>query len=347
MKKLLKYISPFAPDQSGASAVLFELGGLIVICDAGGCTGNVCGFDEPRWFHKKSAIFSAGLRDMDAILGRDEKLVEKLVDASNNLKANFIAIIGTPVPAVIATDYHALSHMIKRKTGLEVITVDTDGTKLYDVGEEKAYMELFRTFAKKDVEVKDKTVGVIGMTPLELSELDAGIKTQEILKAKGYENVYTYGMDCGLEEVRKAGEAKKNIVVSVSGIKAAKYLEKEFGTPYEVAYPLLDGKLEMDADRFRNKKILVVNQQVIGNEIRNRIEEICHADVRVATWFEQSKELKREGDLKFRHEEDFVKEIADNQYDIIIGDNLLKRAIKEYNGEFIDFPNFAISGRLW
>ena len=114
-----------------------------------------------------------------------------------------------------------------------------------------------------------------------------------------------------------------------------------------MAYPLLDGKLEMDADRFRNKKILVVNQQVIGNEIRNRIEEICHADVRVATWFEQSKELKREGDLKFRHEEDFVKEIADNQYDIIIGDNLLKRAIKEYNGEFIDFPNFAISGRLW
>ena len=46
-------------------------------------------------------------------------------------------------------------------------------------------------------------------------------------------------------------------------------------------------------------------------------------------------------------EEDFVKEIADKQYDIIIGDNLLKRAIKEYNGEFIDFPNFAISGRLW
>ena len=78
MKNLLKLLSPFAPDQSGASAVLYELGGLMVICDAGGCAGNVCGFDEPRWFTKKSAVFSAGLRDMDAILGRDDRLIEKL-----------------------------------------------------------------------------------------------------------------------------------------------------------------------------------------------------------------------------------------------------------------------------
>ena len=67
MKGLRKYLTPFAPDQSGAVSVLYELGGILVICDAGGCVGNVCGFDEPRWFSRKSAIFSAGLRDMDAI----------------------------------------------------------------------------------------------------------------------------------------------------------------------------------------------------------------------------------------------------------------------------------------
>ena len=66
MKGLLKYLSPFAPDQSGAASVLYDMGGLTIICDAGGCTGNICGFDEPRWFLRKSAIFSAGLRDMDA-----------------------------------------------------------------------------------------------------------------------------------------------------------------------------------------------------------------------------------------------------------------------------------------
>ena len=48
MKGLLKHISPLAPDDSGACSVLYELGGIVVICDAGGCAGNVCGFDEPR-----------------------------------------------------------------------------------------------------------------------------------------------------------------------------------------------------------------------------------------------------------------------------------------------------------
>ena len=68
-----------------------------MICDAGGCTGNICGFDEPRWFLKKSALFSAGLRDMDAILGRDDRLVEKLKDAADRLDGKFAALIGTPV----------------------------------------------------------------------------------------------------------------------------------------------------------------------------------------------------------------------------------------------------------
>ena len=108
MKGLLKYLSPFAPDQSGAVSVLYDLGGITVICDAGGCTGNICGFDEPRWFVRKSAIFSAGLRDMDAILGRDDRLIEKLKDTAQKVDAGFAAIIGTPVPAVIATDFQGI-----------------------------------------------------------------------------------------------------------------------------------------------------------------------------------------------------------------------------------------------
>ena len=82
MRGLRKYLTPFAPDQSGAVSVLYELGGIVVVCDAGGCTGNICGFDEPRWHTTRSAVFSAGLRDMDAILGRDDKLVAELADAA-------------------------------------------------------------------------------------------------------------------------------------------------------------------------------------------------------------------------------------------------------------------------
>ena len=157
MKGLWKYLSPFAPDQSGACAVLYDLGGIIIICDAGGCAGNVCGFDEPRWFTDRSAIFSAGLRDMDAVFGRDEQLVDKLISAYDDLggEAEFAAIVGTPVPAVIGTDYFALKRLAKKKSGLTIITVDTNGMELYDEGAAKAYMSIVEEFALDIDEAKD------------------------------------------------------------------------------------------------------------------------------------------------------------------------------------------------
>ena len=161
MRGLRKYLTPFAPDQSGAVSVLYEFGGIIVICDAGGCTGNICGFDEPRWFESKSALFSAGLRDMDAILGRDDRLVAKLADAVTKLDAKFAAIIGTPVPAVIGTDYHALKRMTEKKVDLPILTVDTDGMELYDKGSAKAWLELFRVFAGEKEEMVPGNIGIL------------------------------------------------------------------------------------------------------------------------------------------------------------------------------------------
>ena len=223
MKGLWKYISPFAPDHSGSTAVFYELGGITVICDAGGCTGNVCGFDEPRWFTQKSAIFSAGLRDMDAILGRDEKLVEKLKDTAEKVEANFAAIIGTPVPAVIATDYKALKRMAENSIGIPVLTVDTDGMQLYDTGASKAYLELFKCFTEENNTVEKGRIGVIGATPLDIPA-DTGVALiNERLKAEGWEKICCYGMGGNIDDIKTAAAVEKNIVISPCGIAAAKW----------------------------------------------------------------------------------------------------------------------------
>ena len=47
MKGLLRYLSPMAPDQSGAVAVLYDMDCITVVCDAGGCTGNICSSTTP------------------------------------------------------------------------------------------------------------------------------------------------------------------------------------------------------------------------------------------------------------------------------------------------------------
>ena len=356
VRGLWKGLTPFAPDQSGAASVFYELEGILVICDAGGCTGNVCGFDEPRWFGERSAIFSAGLRDMDAILGRDDRLVAKLTDAAEKIDANFAAVIGTPVPAVIATDYRALQRMCEKKTNLPILTVDTNGMELYDVGEEKAWLTLFKTFAGKEVasqkeaseeddSSKKMKIGVLGLTPHDVSDLNI----EEKFRKSENENTHyiCYGMRAGIDKVKTAGSADKNLVVAPAALETAKYLEKEFGTPYEVGYPFVDELIpELGYER---KKILIIHQQVIANairqEIRTRSDE-QNTEVTVASWFMMKSELSEEGDLSLKEEMDYCKLVQNGNYDIVFADENMRGLVPGFKGTFVNIRHFAVSGKL-
>lgn len=343
MRGLRKYLTPFAPDQSGAVSVLYELGGIIVICDAGGCTGNVCGFDEPRWFERKSAVFSAGLRDMDAILGRDDRLVAKLVDAAEKVEAGFAAVIGTPVPAVIGTDYQALKRMCEKKTDLPVLAVNTDGMELYDGGERKAYLELFKVFAREKLPVETGRVGILGMTPQDVSDLKAADKLREKFKSQGHQAV-CYGMGDGLDEVKKASSVEKNIVVSPAALECARYLEKTFGTPYEVGYPLVE-ELVPDME-YAGKKILIVQQQVMAGSIRAELRKRGgDGKITVASWFSMEKDLLEEGDVSLKDEEDYMELVEKGRYDVIFADTCMRRMTKDFSGVFVDAVHFAVSGK--
>ena len=356
VRGLWKGLTPFAPDQSGAASVFYELGGILVICDAGGCTGNVCGFDEPRWFGERSAIFSAGLRDMDAILGRDDRLVAKLTDAAEKIDANFAAVIGTPVPAVIATDYRALQRMCEKKTNLPILTVDTNGMELYDVGEEKAWLTLFKTFAGKDVASqkeaseeddfsKKMKIGVLGLTPQDVSDLHVEEKFRKLEN----ENTHyiCYGMGAGIDKVKTAGSADKNLVVAPAALETAKYLEKEFGTPYEVGYPFVDELIpELD---YAGKKILIIHQQVIANAIRQEIRTRSNeqnTEVTVASWFMMKSELSEEEDLSLKEEMDYCKLVQNGNYDIVFADENMRGLVPGFKGTFVNVRHFAVSGKL-
>ena len=341
MKKFLKYMSPFAPDQSGACGVFYELGGLIIICDAGGCAGNICGFDEPRWFDKKSAVFSAGLRDMDAIMGRDDKLIEKLALSFEQLGGKFALIVSTPVPAIIATDLRSLERMGEKKINVPCIALDCTGTGYYDKGEEKAWFRLFETFAKESFEKAPGKVGIIGATPIE-----TGYKDAEKLSAYLSGNTVIYSMGTTLEDVIKASECENNIVVSLAGLKAAKYLNDKFGIPYEIAYPFIPENIIDEAKKYAGKNILIIHSQFAANELR---KAIGGDNIKCATWFMLDKEYTLDGDIQLSGEDDLTELLEKESFDLIIADSDALPLIKStgYEGEFIDYPEFAVSGRLF
>jgi nitrogenase molybdenum-cofactor synthesis protein NifE len=364
-KGLRRHLTPFAPDQSGAVSVLYEMGGIIVICDAGGCAGNICGFDEPRWFGEKSAVFSAGLRDMDAILGRDEKLVEKLKKAADQVPASFAAIIGTPVPAVIGTDFRALERMSEKATGLTILSIDTDGMHWYDRGAEKAFEALFKTFCRdrnedpeqyKDSKQNDHQIqndpsalyagtpkiGVLGATPLDLNDTKAADRLRRKILEETGKTAVCYGMGASLEDVRRAAGVSENLVVSPAGLSTAVWMEKKFGIPYRADLPLAEEYLP--EEDLSGKKILVVHQQVMADSLRRRLEAKGAAHVDCATWFMLKKELGRQEDIQLKEEEDFTDLVREGGYDLILADQALRPLVPDYQGAWIHVPHFAVSG---
>ena len=327
MKGLRKVLTPFAPDQSGAVGVLYEFGALIVIIDAGGCTGNICGFDEPRWQISSSAVFSAGLRDMDAILGRDELLVKKIAKAHEAIDVKFTALVGTPVPAVIATDYDALSYMIENKTGKPVVAIRTDGMHLYDKGASDAYVKLIEAFANEKKAVDEKAVGIFGALPLDMGGNDRE-KIKSYYLDQGYTTVRMYGTGAGLEDIENVSANALNVAVSSCGIDAVTRLNELFGTHFEITDPSKYGLT------FASGRTLVVHDEVCGKTIKERSE----GTVETATFF-----ATHNNDIKLTEEDEFTELVMNGNWDNLVCDASLLPLIPEYKGNFISLPHFAVS----
>ena len=338
-------VTPFAPDQSGAVSVLFGLGGITVICDAGGCTGNICGFDEPRWLTRKSALFSAGLRDMDAIMGRDRDLVRKLAEAAQEDEYAFAAVIGTPVPAVIGTDLQAISRMVKKKTGLPVLAIPTTGMAYYDAGAEKAWLALADTFCPAgEVTVRQGRLGILGATPMDLGDPDSGMRLKELLLEEGWREPVCCGMGDGLDRFKEAGSAAANLVVSVSAYEAAKVLRDRFGTPFTCENPLAARAARGWNADWKGKKVLVVHEQITANSIRDVLVEEGAASVTAGSFFMMKKDLMKEGDLAFSDAAAFASAVRRGSYDVIAADPVCREMVPAFEGAWIPLVHFAVSG---
>ena len=207
---------------------------------------------------------------------------------------------------------------------------------------------MFKTFATEKLDTDPGTVGVLGASPLDFPTLDAGNMLSDTLKKDGWKMVKCYGMGAGLDDVRAASAAKKNIVISPAGLAAAKYLQKVFGTPYEVQCPWLPEQVLDALPALAGKKTLVIHQQFAANAVRDAILKLDPASqVTVASWFIMESEFMHENDFRIESEEAFIEAVANGGYDAVVCDSRLRAALPRTQAfDIIDFPHFAVSGRL-
>ena len=149
MSQLCFYLPPFSSDYAGACSSLFDLGGMVVIHDGACCSRNHVGFDEPRWFGNKRPIFCSGLREVDAVMGADDKLIQKIQTMLQTMEPPaFIAILGSPVPTVIGADLKGIAMELEDLTGIPSFGLDTTGLRYYNRGIDLAASALVERYTQ-------------------------------------------------------------------------------------------------------------------------------------------------------------------------------------------------------
>lgn len=381
MKQIASRISIYSADAFGVCSALYELGGLCVMHDASGCNSTYNTHDEPRWYDFDSMVYISGLSEMEAIMGDDQKFIDDIVYTAKELSPNFIAMAGTPIPTMIGTDFKAIANIIEKETNIPTFGFDTTGMHSYVSGAYKAFEALAKRFLKRNdkesrgeqKESVDKEsreakntiikVNILGATPLDFSINKSVEAMVDLLKENNFEVISTWAMGSSLEYIKNAGDADVNLVVSYSGMGAAKYMYENLNIPYVIGTPFgkefankviedlkevkstKGNKISYDNRKIdKNAEITIVGESIMSESLAYAISKEKNKTVNVISSLETDEKLLLEGDKIAMFEDDIEKCLKNSK--TIIADPLF-RPICPLDSNFISLPHEAFSGRIY
>ncbi|MEA4823724.1 MAG: nitrogenase component 1 [Clostridiaceae bacterium] len=359
MKQTARIISTYASDVSGVCSALYELGGMTVMHDASGCNSTYNTHDEPRWYDRDSFVFISALSEMDAILGDDEKLIRDITETALELHPRFIAVAGTPIPMMIGTDFDAVAKAVEENTSIPSFGITTNGMHSYISGAGAALDAITRRFVDPSARPTPgaKRVNLLGATPLDFSINGSVEAIRVLLTSHGWEVVSTWAMGDTLDKLARAGEANVNLVVSYSGIPAARRLRQMFGTPYVTGVPVGEAFSETlltalehgecavpYTARPKGADAVIIGESICSGSLAAAISEEHGLSTRVLCPLETEDAFLAEGDRVAPDEDDLIPLLADAK--IVIADPLY-RPICPDTAKFYPLPSEGFSGRIY
>ena len=366
MKQIASRISIYSADTFGVCSALYELGGLCVMHDASGCNSTYNTHDEPRWYDFDSMVYISGISEMEAIMGDDQKFIDDIIYTAKELNPKFIALAGTPIPTMIGTDFKAIANIVENETKIPTFGFNTTGMNSYVSGAYKAFEALSKRFLKrndKESRAEKSRVNILGATPLDFSINNSIKSTVDLLKENDFDVISTWAMGSTLEDIKNAGNADVNLVISYSGMGAAKYMYEKFNIPYIVGTPFgkeFAKKIVVDLKEAiitkenkisyinrkidKNPQITIVGESIMSESLAYAISTEKNKTVNVISTLETDKNLLLEGDKLKIYEDDIEKELKNSK--IIIADPLY-RPICPLDSNFISLPHEGFSGRIY
>ena len=366
MKQIASRISIYSADTFGVCSALYELGGLCVMHDASGCNSTYNTHDEPRWYDFDSMVYISGISEMEAIMGDDQKFIDDIIYTAKELNPKFIALAGTPIPTMIGTDFKAIANIVENETKIPTFGFNTTGMNSYVSGSYKAFETLSKRFLKrndKESRAEKSRVNILGATPLDFSINNSIKSTVDLLKENDFDVISTWAMGSTLEDIKNAVNTDVNLVISYSGMGAAKYMYEKFNIPYIVGTPFgkeFAKKIVVDLKEAiitkenkisyinrkidKNPQITIVGESIMSESLAYAISTEKNKTVNVISTLETDKNLLLEGD-KLKTYEDDIEEALKNSKTIIA--DPLYRPICPLDSNFISLPHEGFSGRIY
>lgn len=380
MAKLSLHLPPFAGDYSGACSTLFGLDCLVIIIDAGCCTRNYVEYDELRWSHRRKSTFSAQLRTLDAVLGDDERILEQAIEAAEALRPACIALVGTPVPAIVGMDLAGMAHEVEARCGVPTLGLPTTGFETYEHGASLALAALCERFAVEGALPTSfgapgarPRVNLLGVTPHDCMGEEQAVALEACVREQGFEVAWSTASSYALEDVAAASSADASLVVAWSGLAAARLLRDRCGVPFATGFPAgsagadalgaalraamagervgVSSPAPRTASAMAAAPVLVVGEQVAANALRGALRaRFAHVGavpaVHVASFFAMERAWMEPGDRRLETEADLARYAEEHPGLRCVGDPLLRRVPGLAAALLLELPHEAVSSTL-
>ena len=344
-----------AADYSGAISAIKQMGGCVILCSPDGCIDNYSGMEETLPESQKMAFCSAAIVENEAILGLEDPLRKRAVAFARRYNPPFIALVGSPITAILGTDLRGLACEIQGETGVATLAIDTNGFDTYETGIQKAYEALFRHFVKPAAPPtrKPNLVNILGYTHLDYCNDEDLQLLLSLLEGQGK----TVGCIIGygsLQDLPRLLEAEYSLVVSASGLPLARRLKQMANIPYSCELPVggsaafaaSESGLFPNASQATTLRTLVVGDQVMAHSLRKLIEKRYGATCDIASRVRLDSEFTREGDARAKNEAALAAKVAQG-YRIVVADPLCAPVVDGQQQILFGLPRPAMSSLVY
>ena len=272
-------------------------------------------------------VTDSALRNEDIISGTEHKIIQAYEDnAGSNPK--FVFVSNAPSSAMISSDVESASLRIAEIGNIPAGSVKIYGEKDYLFGAAITFEAIAKLLMEKAEKI-DRSVNILGCNIIDWNQEAIDTFTR-LIEERGAKVIGKWGA-AGMttESIKASAAAALNIVVNVSGIKAAQYMKDEFGIPYIVGAPygkeqcgemltLMEKAFDdpefestgafLDSSKSADEPYdaIVMGEQLAANAIRRALKAKGYSNVRVFSFLEMDKKYMEPGDKKVVSEDELL-----------------------------------------